>query len=162
MSYNKVIAIGNLGRDPELRYTPTGKAVCNFSIATTETWKSPGGQKNEKTIWFKVTAWGVMGENASKYLAKGRPVYVEGRLGTETWTDRDGKERTDFTINASEIQYLGESGSGGGGGGGGRAQGPRAEYDQRRAGTDDHDQRTGAPDDALPLDGGKKNDDIPF
>lgn len=155
MSYNKGIIIGNLGRDPELRYTPQGKAVCNFSVATTETW-GKGQDKNEKTVWFKVTCWGNQAENASKYLHKGDPVYVEGRIGKDEWTGRDGTKQVDITINASEIQYLKQRGDGGGN---------RNEYDQRRPGTDDHDQRTNAPaqaasDDALPL--GGSNDDIPF
>lgn len=154
MSYNKIIVIGNLGRDPELRYTGEGKAVCNFSVATTEKWMSRGEQQ-EKTIWFKVTVWGKQGENASKYLSKGKAVYIEGRLGVEEWTSNQGVKMKDLVINASEIQYL-SGPSNGEGGGGGR----RDSMDQRRPGTDDHDQRV--PGDALPLDGPKKDDDIPF
>ena len=108
MSFNKITIVGYLGRDPELRYTPQGTAVCNFSIATTEKRKNARGEKEEHTIWFRVTAWGRQAELAAEYLAKGRQVYVEGRLRLEQYTDRDGNPRTSAEVNASDIQFLGQ------------------------------------------------------
>lgn len=110
MSFNKITIIGNLGRDPELRYTPQGIAVCNFSIATNEKRRDKAGELQDITTWFKVTLWRQQAENASKYLTKGSPVYIEGRLKVEEWTDRDGNNRHTLEVQASEMQFL----SGGG------------------------------------------------
>jgi len=107
MSFNKIIVIGNLGRDPELRYTPQGNAVCNFSVATSEKKRDKAGEMQEITTWFRVTTWNKQAENASKYLTKGRPVYIEGRLRIEEWTDRDGKNRYTLEVNATDLQFLG-------------------------------------------------------
>jgi single-strand DNA-binding protein len=107
MSFNKVIVVGNLGRDPELRYTPQGTAVCNFSVATSEKKRDKGGELQEVTTWFRVTTWNKNAENASKYLTKGRPVYVEGRLRIEEWTDRDGKNRYTLEVNATDLHFIG-------------------------------------------------------
>lgn len=109
MSFNKIIVIGNLGRDPELRYTPQGNAVCNFSVATSEKKRDKAGEMQEVTTWFRVTTWNKQAENASKYLTKGRPVYVEGRLRIEEWTDRDGKTRYTLEVNATDLQFLGSN-----------------------------------------------------
>jgi single-strand DNA-binding protein len=106
MSFNKIIIVGNLGRDPELRYTPQGTAVCNFSVATNERRRDKAGEQQDVTTWFRVNAWGRQAENVSKYLSKGRRVYVEGRLHVEEWTDRDGKSRYTLEVNASDIQFL--------------------------------------------------------
>ena len=106
MSFNKIIIVGNLGRDPELRYTPQGTAVCNFSVATNERRRDKAGEQQDITTWFRVNAWGRQAENVSKYLAKGRRVYVEGRLHVEEWTDRDGKQRYTLEVNASDVQFL--------------------------------------------------------
>lgn len=106
MSFNKIIVVGNLGRDPELRYTPQGNAVCDFSIATSEKKRDKSGELQDVTIWFKVTTWNKQAENASKYLSKGKSVYIEGRLRTEEWTDRDGKNRVSLEINATEMHFL--------------------------------------------------------
>ena len=103
MSFNKIIAVGNLGKDPELRYTPNGDAVCSFSLAVNQ--KAKGGEK--ETTWFKVTLWRKMAENAAKYLTKGTPVYIEGRLNTEAWTDRDGKNQITLEIQATDMQFIG-------------------------------------------------------
>lgn len=108
MSFNKITIVGYLGRDPELRYTPQGKAVCNMSVATTEKRKDASGQTEEHTIWFRVTAWGRQAELAAEYLAKGKQVYVEGRLRIEEYTDRDGNLRTSPEVNANDIQFLGQ------------------------------------------------------
>lgn len=107
MSFNKIIIIGNLGRDPELRYTPQGNAVCNFSVATNEKKRDKAGDLQDITTWFRVTLWGKQAENASKYLTKGSPVYVEGRLRVEEWTDRDGGQRYTLEVQASDMQFIG-------------------------------------------------------
>ncbi len=122
-SVNKVIIIGNLGRDPEVRYTPSGAAVCNVSVATTRNWKSrEGGERQEETEWHRVVFYDRLAEIAGEYLKKGRPVYVEGRLKTRKWTDKEGKEQYTTEIIAEQMQLLGGREGGGGGddmGGGG-------------------------------------------
>ena len=128
-SINKVIIIGNLGRDPEVRYTPNGAAICNVSLATTRNWKDKNtGEKVEETEWHRVVFYDRLAEIAGEYLKKGRPVYVEGRLKTRKWADKDGIEKFTTEIIASEMQLLGgregmggpggEEGGGAGGGGG--------------------------------------------
>jgi single-strand DNA-binding protein len=109
MSFNKIIAIGNLGRDPELRYTPQGDAVCDFSIAVNDKRRDKAGELQDVTTWFKVTFWRRQAEVASKYLTKGKSVYVEGRLQVEEWTDRDGKGRHTLVIQGTDLQFIGES-----------------------------------------------------
>ncbi|MFZ1701109.1 MAG: single-stranded DNA-binding protein [Pyrinomonadaceae bacterium] len=116
MSFNKIILVGNLGRDPELRYTPQGTAVCSFSMATNEKRRDKSGEFQNTATWFKVTLWGNQAETASKYLAKGRPVYIEGRLRIEEWTDRDGNNRQSLEVNGTDMQFLGGSDRGEGGG----------------------------------------------
>jgi single-strand DNA-binding protein len=111
MSFNKITIVGYLGRDPELRRTPQGTAVCNFSVATTEKRRNARGETDEYTLWFRVTAWGRQAEVAAEYLAKGRQVYVEGRLRLEEYTDREGLRRTSAEVNASDIHFLGQRGS---------------------------------------------------
>ncbi len=108
MSFNKITIIGNLGRDPELRYTPQGDAVCDFSVAVNDRKRDKAGEWQDVVTWFKVTFWRKQAENASKYLTKGRQVYVEGRLQTEEWTDRDGNNRFTLAIQGTDIQFLGE------------------------------------------------------
>lgn len=108
MSFNKITIIGNLGRDPELRYTPQGDAVCDFSVAVNDRKRDKAGEWQDVTTWFKVTFWRKQAENASKYLTKGRQVYVEGRLQVDEWTDRDGNNRHTLVIQGTEIQFLGE------------------------------------------------------
>jgi len=107
MSFNKITIVGYLGRDPELRYTPQGTALCKMSIATTEKRKNVTGETEEHTTWFRVTAWGRQAELANEYLAKGRQVYVEGRLRLEEYTDREGQKRFSAEVSATEIQFLG-------------------------------------------------------
>jgi single-strand DNA-binding protein len=113
MSFNKIIIIGNLGRDPELSYTPQGTAVCKFSVATNERRRDKAGEQQDITTWFRVTAWGKQAENISRYLTKGRKVYLEGRLHVEEWTDREGKPRQSLEVNASEVQFIDSAGAGG-------------------------------------------------
>jgi single-strand DNA-binding protein len=133
-SVNKVILVGNLGADPELKYTPSNRPVCNLSVATNEVWKDKDGKKQEKVEWHRVTVWGDQAEHCQKYLAKGRSVYVEGRLQTRSWDDKEGKKRYSTDIVSERIVFLGggdggergqQSGSsrrGWGGDGGGQSQ----------------------------------------
>lgn len=107
MSFNKITVVGNLGRDPELRYTPQGNAVCNFSVATNEKRRDKNGESQDVTTWFRITLWGKQAENASKYLTKGSSVYIEGRLRVEEWSDRDGKNRYTLDVHATDMQFIG-------------------------------------------------------
>lgn len=118
-SINKVILIGNLGRDPEVRYTTSGAAICNVTIATSRNWKDKNsGERMEETEWHRVVFFDRLAEIAGEYLKKGRPVYVEGRLKTRKWTDKDGVEKYTTEIMADNMQLLGGREGGGGGGGG--------------------------------------------
>lgn len=112
MSFNKLILVGNLGKDPELRYTPQGTAVTTFSLATNERRKNREGEMEDHTEWFEVTIFGKQAETASKYLAKGRPVYIEGRLSTDIWQDRDGKTRVTLKVRATDMNFIGGNGNG--------------------------------------------------
>lgn len=122
-SVNKVILVGNLGRDAELRYTPGGAAVATISLATTEVWNDKNGQKQERTEWHRVVLWGKTAETLSEYLTKGKQIYVEGRLQTREWTDKDGQKRYTTEIRSDRVVLL----SGGGGGRGGYARTEPAE-----------------------------------
>jgi single-strand DNA-binding protein len=115
-SVNKEILVGNLGRDAELRYTPGGAAVATLNLATTEVWNDKGGQRQEKTEWHRIVLWGKQAESLQEYLTKGKQIYVEGRLQTRQWDDKDGNKRYTTEIKADRITLLG------GGGGGGRSQ----------------------------------------
>ena len=106
-SVNKVILVGNLGGDPELRYTPSGKAVATVNIATHEQWTTKEGEKSERTEWHRIVAWGRLGEICGEYLHKGSPVYLEGRLQTRSWEDREGNKRYTTEIVAQTMQMLG-------------------------------------------------------
>src|SRR4026208_1139520 len=116
-SVNKVILVGNLGRDAELRYTPGGAAVATLSLATTETWNDKEGQRQEKTEWHRVALWGKQAETLSQYLQKGKQIYIEGRSQTRQWDDKDGNKRYTTEIRGDRIVLLS-----GGAGGGGRQQ----------------------------------------
>ena len=117
-SVNKVILIGNLGRDPEVRYAASGAAICNVTIATSRQWKDKtSGERQEETEWHRVVFFDRLAEIAGEYLKKGRPVYVEGRLRTRKWTDKDGVEKYTTEITATDMQLLGGREGGGGGGG---------------------------------------------
>lgn len=107
MSVNKVILLGRLGQDPELKYTPGGSAVCNFSLATTEAWTDKQGQKQEKTEWHRIVVWGKLAELCNQYLAKGRQAFLEGRLQTRSWDDKDGNKKYTTEILASTVQFIG-------------------------------------------------------
>ena len=151
---NKVILIGNLGADPEVRFTQGGQAVANFRIATSESWTDKqSGQKTEKTEWHRIVVWGKLAELCGEYLKKGRQCYVEGRLQTREWTDKEGKKNYTTEVVANTVQFLG-GGAGGGGGnrGGGEGGGNRGPSDQGNGG--------GAPPDDMG--GPPPSDDIPF
>ena len=109
---NKVILVGNLGKDPELNYLPSGQAVAKFSLATSRSYKDKSGELKEETEWHNIVAWGKLGEICAQYLAKGRQAYVEGRIQTRTWEGRDGNKRTSVDIVATDIQMLGGRGEG--------------------------------------------------
>ena len=167
-SVNKVILVGNLGRDPEVRYMPNGEAVANFSIATTENWKDKSGVKQEKTEWHNIVMYRRLAEIAGEYLKKGRPVYIEGRLQTRKW-EKDGVTRYSTEIIGDQMQMLGSKDGGGSGG---------ASYDggmDQSGGQDDYNQapaRQNAPQNnqqtqAKPASAGGNSfddfeDDIPF
>jgi single-strand DNA-binding protein len=137
---NKVILIGNLGRDPELRYTQNGQAVVNFTLATNEKWTNKSGDREERTEWHRIVVWGKQAETCNEYLVKGRQVYVEGRLQTRDWEDREGQKRRTTEVVAQQVLMLGRREEGGGG----RARG--AEPAEGAAGGDP----------------GPSDDDIPF
>lgn len=132
MSLNKAMIIGRLGQDPELRYTQSGTATGNFNLATSESWTDKGGTKQEKTEWHRVIVFGKQAENCAKYLKKGRQAYVEGRLQTREWEDRNGNKRTTTEIVAQTVQFLdsGSSGDSGRDSGGGSSEPPPANFDQ--------------------------------
>ena len=124
MSLNKVLLIGNLGKDPEVRFTPSGKAVARFSIATSETWNDQDGQKQERTEWHNIVVWGKQGESCGQYLSKGRQVFIEGQIRNRQYDDKDGNKKYITEITAMRVQFLGGgAGGGGAGGGGGRGAG---------------------------------------
>lgn len=108
---NKAMLIGNLGADPELRYTQNGAAVASFTVATTRKWKDKEGQQQEETDWLKIVAWQRLGEICGEYLHKGSKVYVEGRIQTRKWQDKDGNDRFTTEIVASDVQFLSPKGS---------------------------------------------------
>src|SRR2546423_9599031 len=110
MSFNKIIVVGNLGRDPELRYTPQGTPNCTFSLASNERRKNSTGEQQDITTWFRVTVWGKRAETCAKYLTRANSVYVEGRLRLEEWTDKEGKPRFTLEVNASDVQFIGSTG----------------------------------------------------
>jgi single-strand DNA-binding protein len=117
MSVNKVILVGRLGRDPETRYTSGGQAVCNFSMATDETFKDRSGERQKRTEWHKIVVWGKQAEIAQQYLKKGSQLYLEGRIQSREWTDKEGNKRTSFEIVCSNFRMLGSKGDGAGRGG---------------------------------------------
>ncbi len=131
MSFNKIILVGNLGRDPELRYTPQGSAVCSFSMATNEKRRDKSGEFQNIATWFRVTLWGNQAETAAKYLTKGKQVYVEGRLRMDEYTDREGAIQKTLEVNGTDMQFIGSREDGGGGNFGG--------------GHDDFDTHSGPP-----------------
>lgn len=150
-SVNKVILIGNLGADPELKYTPSQRPLCNLRIATTEVYKDKSGQRQEKTEWHRVTVWGDQAENCNKYLSKGRSVYIEGRLQTRSY-DKDGQKHYATDVVADRVVFLG------GGGGEGRSSGEGRGRSGGFSGRGD----SGPSEDAGESGPPPSDDDIPF
>ena len=128
-SLNKVMLIGNLGKDPEVRYTTSGQGVASFSIATTEKYKNKSGEWEEKTEWHNIVLWGKLAEIAKDYLSKGKTVFIEGRLQTRKWQDKDGRDRYNTEIVGDRMQMLSPKGDGGRSGGGRDGNEPTAAYD---------------------------------
>lgn len=158
-SVNKVIIIGNVGRDPETRYSPNGGAICNLSIATTRNWKDKAsGEKREETEWHRVVFYDRLAEIVGEYVKKGRPIYVEGRLKTRKWQDKDGIEKYTTEIIAEEMQLLGSREGGGSGGGYGGGEQESGGYSREPAGGGRAPAGKPAPAPAL----GDMDDDIPF
>jgi single-strand DNA-binding protein len=120
--YQRTIVVGHLGRDPEMRYTPTGVPVTSFSIATTRRWTNANGEQQEKTTWFRVTCWRKQAELAAQYLQKGRLVLVEGEIDASAWTDKEGNPRASLELTASTVRFLGGRGEAGEAAGGGPAE----------------------------------------
>jgi len=109
MSVNRVTLLGRLGQDPEMKYAATGNAVCNFSVATSESWTDKSGQKQEKTEWHRIVVWGKLAELCHQYLKKGRQAYIEGKLQTRSWDGQDGQKRYTTEILAATVQFLGSN-----------------------------------------------------
>lgn len=153
MSVNKVILVGRLGKDPETRFTTSGQAVCNFSLATDETYKDRAGERQKRTEWHKIVVWGKQAEIAQQYLHKGSLIFVEGRIQTRQWDDKEGQKRTSTEIVASNFRMLGSRAEGAGAGAGAGAA--------ARGGADSefHSQAAGAEDLAAPE---PSDEDIPF
>ncbi len=165
---NKVILVGNLGADPEMRHTGSGTAICSFNLATSESWTDKqSGEKQERTEWHRVKIFGRLAEIAGEYLKKGRQVYIEGSLRTDKYTDKQGIERYSTDIIANEMQMLGGPGEGGAGGGGyqrerpqgGQRQGGGSYGGQSRGNDDRGSSRPSSP---APADNGFTDDEIPF
>lgn len=129
MSVNKVIILGRLGQDPELKYTPGGMAVCNFTLATSESWADKAGQKQERTEWHRVVVWGKLAELCNQYLSKGRQAFVEGSLQTRSWDDKSGQKRYTTEINAKTVQFIGGATAGAGASAGAAKEGGAPTYD---------------------------------
>src|ERR1700704_2240287 len=151
-SVNKVILVGNLGRDAELRYTPGGAAVATINMATTEVWNDKAGQRQEKTEWHRVVLWGKTAESLKEYLTKGKQIYVEGRLQTRQWDDKDGNKRYTTEIRGDRVVLLGGGGRGQSSGGGERGGG------ERGGSSGGHAPSSGPEPSEQPL----TDDDIPF
>ena len=156
---NKVILVGNLGKDPEVRYTSGGQAVANLRIATSRSWTDKqSGQRKEETEWHDVEVWGKQAEQCGEYLAKGRQVFVEGRLKTDKWQDKQsGQERSKVKVVADTVRFLGGRGAGGAGGAGGGGRGGAPMPDEPPGGFEDNGGGGGGGGG-----GGSGPDDIPF
>ena len=161
-SLNKVLLMGNLTRDPELRVTPKGTPICQFSLAINRQFKMESGESREEVIYVDVEAWGKQGETIAKYVTKGRPLYVEGRLRLDQWEDKNTKEkRSRMKVVLEQFQFLGDSRGGGTGGGGGPAA--SSEFDQTGGGSPERHApppRSSSP--AKPAGGDNVEEDVPF
>ncbi len=149
---NRVMLLGNLGKDPEMRFTPSGSAVCNFTIATNESWTDKNGQKQDRTEWHRIVVWGKLGELCGEYLKKGRQCFVEGKLQTREWTDKENKKNYTTEIVAQNVQFIGGQGAGAGGGNAPRSDGAPRKGPEEFSTPPQMDDMGGPP----------PNDDIPF
>jgi single-strand DNA-binding protein len=157
---NKVMLIGNLTRDPELRHTPKGTAVSEISMAINRVWNNDQGQKQEETTFVEVTLWGRQAELAQQYLTKGRPVYIEGRLNLDTWDDKEtGKKRSKLRVIGENMQFLSSGTSAGGGGGGSSERSSQASSPSQRQSSPQGSPQGAS---AAPTDDYPEDDDIPF
>ena len=154
MSVNKAILVGNLGKDPELRYTPSGTAVCTFSLATTDRFKNKQGEQQDRTEWHNIVVWAGLAEICGKYLTKGKQVYIEGRIQNRSYDDRDGNKRYISEIVATEMQMLSRAGEQGGGSGSGSSYGNSGGNRQ----TSQSNEPSGGPEESH----FNPDDDIPF
>jgi single-strand DNA-binding protein len=148
-SVNKAIIVGNLGKDPEVRFTQSGRAMARFSVATTESWMDKENGRQERTDWHNVVVWGKQAESCGQYLAKGRQVYIEGSIRSRSYDDKEGNKRYITEIVAQRVQFLG--GGGGGGGGGGARSGTPSDEESGGGGFDDFGAGAIPPDDDVPF-----------
>ena len=155
MSVNKVILVGRLGRDPETRYTSGGQAVANFSVATDESYKDRNGGRQKRTEWHKIVVWGKQAEIAQQYLKKGSLIFIEGRIQSREWQDKEGQKRTAFEIVANNFRMLGGRGDG-------MAAGAAAGGGSSRGGGDDYSHDSGPSDEFGPSSPEISDEDIPF
>jgi single-strand DNA-binding protein len=158
MSVNKVILLGRLGKDPEIKYTANGNAVCNFTIATSESWSDKNGQKQERTEWHRIVVWGKLGELCNQYLKKGREAFVEGKLQTRSWDGQDGKKNYTTEILADNVRFIGGAATTGTGTNAGRS------YNQNDSMNQDMGQNNYNQDQNFEIasDASFASDDIPF
>ncbi|HXP82141.1 MAG TPA: single-stranded DNA-binding protein [Verrucomicrobiae bacterium] len=140
MSVNRVILVGRLGKDPETRYTSGGQAVCHFSLATDESFKSRSGERQKRTEWHRITVWGKQAEIAQQYLKKGAQIYLEGSIRTSEWTDKEGQKKTSYEINASNFRMLGSRSDSMGGGAARSAAAGSADFDAEAPAPAEHEQ----------------------
>jgi single-strand DNA-binding protein len=138
MSVNKVILVGRLGRDPETRYTGGGQAVANFSVATDESYKDKNGERQKRTEWHRITAWGKLAEICQQYLKKGTMVYIEGRIQSREWQDKEGQKRTSFDIVANTMKMLSSRADGAAAGGGASRSGGGDDFESHAAPAEDY------------------------
>jgi len=164
MSVNKVILVGRLGRDPETRYTGGGQAVANFSVATDESYKDKNGERQKRTEWHKIVVWGKQAEIAQQYLKKGSLVFIEGRIQSREWQDKEGQKKTSFEIVATNFRMLGGKGDGSSGGGGynrgaaSTGSGGGDEFEQGGSASPSDDTLGGGPSSSQEI----SDEDIPF
>jgi single-strand DNA-binding protein len=171
-NFNKVLLMGNLTRDPQLRYTPSQAAVCDFGLAINRKWKAQDGQMKEEVCFVDCTAWGRTGENISKYMTKGRPLFVEGRLTYQTWDGKDGQKRSKLLVTVENFQFIDSKGGGGGAGPAGGRAGPSQDAKRQPTGQGPSaapGESSGAANQAPPPAGGEydysqdvEDDTIPF
>ena len=164
MSVNKVILVGRLGRDPEMRYTGGGQAVANFSVATDETYKDRNGERQKRTEWHKIVVWGKQAEIAQQYLKKGSLIFIEGRIQSREWQDKEGQKRTSFEIVASNFRMLGGRAEGAAAGAGGASRGAAGGGEDFDSGPSDESLGGGGSHPASGGGGGPEisDEDIPF